>query len=240
MNSLEALGVKPGTDEHHGLMSEYIQAEDFFKAANVWLEKASPVVVNSIFPHLEDYFGRWNPGGFMVFPLGMHEDLGSIRLHVYPLGIRETSHGPNIHNHAWHLASKVLAGNYVDVIYDLEDQGIVTNYDPLNQDNLFRIFSTRRLPSGQDELVTEGRVVRPVPTLRRSVSTGSTHNIEAGIYHLTIIPDDELTATLVVDSPAFTNKTGILLATGQERITRNRLIVDEASILLAKEQLLSV
>lgn len=100
--SLEEIGFKSGYDTRHLQRGDpqVLLPNRFFDQAYALLEKAEPIVLDGVVPNLEQYSGRWNPGGFMVFPLGVHEVLGSLRLHVYPRGIpRETDQGPNIHNH---------------------------------------------------------------------------------------------------------------------------------------------
>lgn len=111
----------------------------------------------------------------MVYPLGVHDVLGSLRFHVYPKGIsRESDQGPNI------------------------------------------------------------------------------HTIEANIiYHLTTIPQEQLTATLVLDSPAFADTTdvlinstspqlsGVQIESAMTEIARVRRSIDHTTTVLAKAQLMS-
>lgn len=254
LESLKALGFKQGHDVQHlqRIDPQDLLAPRFFADANTLLEKAGSIVLDEVVPNLEKFAGRWNPGGFMVFPLGVHDRLGSLRFHVYPRGIpRETEQGPNIHNHGWHLFSRVLIGHYRDTIYDLEPQGIVTDPNPnLSKQGLLRLYQTMRRPDGLDVLVTDGSVVRPVPTLDREIPAGKVHTIEANvIYHLTTIPADQLTATLVLDSPAFVDTTDVLINSASpqltgpnsriEEIARTRIIVENATAIFAKAQLMS-
>jgi hypothetical protein len=252
--SLEVLGFKSGHDTQHLQRSnpQILVPNRFFDQANALMEKAEPIVLDEVIPHLEQHPGRWNPGGFMAFPLGVHDVLGSLRFHVYPRGIpRETDQGPNIHNHGWHLFSRVLIGHYRDIIYSLENQGRVTdtNYN-LEERGLIRLYKTERKPNGLDFLVTDGTVVRAVPVDNKDVSAGRYHTIEANvIYHLTTIPQDQLTATLVLDSPAFVYSTDVLISSaspqltesnsGIEEIARQRRNVNFTTAVLAKNQLMS-
>ena len=213
------------------------------------------MVLEEVVPHLEEYEGRWNPGGFMVFPLGVHDVLGSLRFHVYPKGIpREIDQGgPNIHNHGWHLISNVLVGHYRDTLYALENQGVVLGSNSqLGEKGLLRLFHTRRNVGGNDMLVTDGRVVRPVPTLNREVPAGNIHTIEANIiYHLTTISENQLTATLVLDSPAFVDSTdvlinsaspqlsGVQIESAMTEVANARRSVNYTTTVLAKAQLMS-
>lgn len=255
-NSLESLGFKSGHDVQHLQRADphELLAGNFFDQATNLLQKASPIVLEELVPHLEEYEGRWNPGGFMVYPLGVHEVLGSLRFHVYPRGIpRESDQGPNIHNHGWHLISKILVGEYRDTIYNLEDQGVVLgSSSQLQERGLLRLFRTMRNPGGRDVLVTDGTVVRPVPTRHREAQTGDIHTIEANVvYHLTTIPEEQLTATLVLDSPAFTDTTdvlinsaspqlsGVQIESAMTEVARARRLIDHTTTVLAKAQLTS-
>lgn len=256
-NSLESLGFKSGHDVQHlqRVNPSDLLAGNFFDQATVVLQKAGPLVLEEIVPHLEEYEGRWNPGGFMVYPLGVHEVLGSLRFHVYPRGVpRESDQGPNIHNHGWHLISKILVGEYQDTIYDLERQGVVLgSSSQLQERGLLRLFQTMRNPGGRDVLVTDGTVVRPVPTRYREAQTGDIHTIEANtVYHLTTIPEEQLTATLVLDSPAFTDTTdvlinsaspqlsGVQIESAMTEVARARRLIDQTTTVFAKAQLMSV
>ncbi len=255
-NSLEALDFKSGHDVQHlqRIDPSELLAGNFFDQATVLLQKAGPMVLEEVVPHLEEYEGRWNPGGFMVYPLGVHDVLGSLRFHVYPRGIpRESDQGPNIHNHGWHLISNVLVEHYRDTLYDLENQGVVLGSSPqLEERGLLRLFQTRRNAGGRDVLVTDGTVVRSVPTLNREVPAGNIHTIEANvIYHLTTIPQEQLTATLVLDSPAFADTTdvlinsaspqlsGVQIESAMTEIARARRSIDHTTTVLAKAQLIS-
>lgn len=252
-NSLEALGFQPGHDVAHKVLISPtdLPAGAFFDRANNLLDKAGPVVLNEVIPQLEKFDGRWNPGSFMVYPLGVHKELGSLRFHVYPQGMpRETEQGPNTHNHAWHLFSRVLVGDYTDTIYKLENHGLVTDANSkLAEAGLLRLFQTRRNTNGRDVLVTDGTVVKPIPVEDRAVAAGGVHTIEATrVYHLTTIPSEVLAATLVLDSPAFGNTTDVLISSTSPQlagcdnplveISRIRRDIDQTTTVLAKNQLM--
>ncbi len=240
--SLEKFGINSGHDERHSAMAERqkVKAERFFAEADQLATEITPVVTKEIISRLEEYEGKWNPGGFMVFSLGVHQKLGSVRLHIYPQGIaRKTAQGPNIHNHAWHLFSKVLIGPYSDTIYELNREEKRGTDGFQLEKAVFRLFETRRNPRGQDTLVTDGTLVRPIPILKRKIPTGQSHSIEAEkIYHLTTIPATQLAATLVIDSPAFGKTTHVLLKERLQEILRIRKPIEYSQAVLAKKQLL--
>lgn len=241
MNSLEALRIKQGRDEQHSHLVNYrdFAAENFFEVATNLLEKATPIVLRDIIPNLEEHSGRWNPGGFMVFPLGLIEGLGSLRLHVWPAGLtRQTSHGPDIHNHAWHLISKVLSGNYSDTLYRIEQEKIADPDDRNDKKSLLRVFRTRLNSDGKDILISDGTFAKPIPVMKRQISAGRIHTIKAGDHHLTTIPPEQSTATLVLDSPAFGETTDVIFDSSATQIARSRQLVERSSAILAKKQLL--
>ncbi|OGH24078.1 MAG: hypothetical protein A2698_00550 [Candidatus Levybacteria bacterium RIFCSPHIGHO2_01_FULL_42_15] len=241
MRSLEAFGIKLGSDAQHRLMVDIgdFPPGDHFNRAASFLTETSSVVLKEIVPHLEDYPGRWNPGSFMVFPLGLHDELGSLRLHVWPAGLRETSYGPNIHEHGWHLSSLVLVGHYSDNLYKLEHASVVDSGASRAKADLLRLYMTKRNTGGQDALITDGTLVRPKIISERQIPEGQIHHIEAGAYHFTTIPLEQLVVTLVVDSPAFVDATGVLLDSNRPaQIDRRRIQVKHSHVLLAREQIM--
>lgn len=240
MTYLEAFGIKPGSDERHLIMvDDLLQAEDFFQKAEGALAQLAPVVLEEVVPHLEEYHGRWNPGGFMAFPLGLHDELGSLRLHIWPVGVpRENSDGPNIHNHAWFLSSRILAGVYSDTLFELEEHDVMTDSEYIRSEGLLQVFETRRNPDGLDELVTDGLFVRPIPILNREVSAGGTHRIYLDMYHVTTVPIEQLAMTLIFDSPAFATTTRVLIDSARIKSGRSRKVIESSNALLAKDQIM--
>lgn len=241
MKHLETLGIISGNDLQHRYLADPKKYEPskFFDTAFKLLKQASPIVLEKVVPFLENYPGRWNPGGFMVFPLGLMEDSSSLRLHVSAANLpRNILDGPFIHNHGWHLASQVIAGEYSDTIFDIKRQpsDIKTNAEK----GVFRLYETKRNPGGLDELVTDGAIVKALPVKERHISEGNFHRIEAiTVYHLPTTPSEQLAATLVLDSPAFVNSTYVLIDNKVGKtIFRRRLVVDRESVEIAKEQLL--
>jgi hypothetical protein len=235
---LEAFGIKQGHDAQHSRMADLklFEPNKYFVEAKNLLTQIISTVLDKVIPELEQYAGRWNPGGFMVFPLGMIEDGSSLRLHVSPQGMkRDILGGPFIHNHGWHLVSKILAGNYSDTIYSLEKTSLISTD---SEKNLLRLYETRRNPEGQDELVTNGMIVRATAVEERNILAGDFHTIEAiNVYHKPTTPSEQLAATLVLDSPAFTNTTHVLLDNEGFTVERKRKPLDLKSIGIAKEQL---
>ncbi|MGZ6005473.1 MAG: hypothetical protein ACXWLH_04975 [Candidatus Saccharimonadales bacterium] len=243
MSRLAELGIGSGLDEQHikSVNQLFIPPDDFASNAAELLDQLGPIVIEDVVPDLESHFGRWNPGGFMVFPLGMHS-LGSLRLHVWPKNEpRETNDGPSIHSHAWHLSSLILNGLYADTLFDLE---VLQDYQPKSgEDPLPRLYRSQLKADGRDVLVTDGEHVRPIPISDREYVAGEKHFIPAGVPHLPRIPAGQTTATLVIDSPAFAETTQVLLYPHMEhsnnQVARSRRLVDQAAATAVKAQLLS-
>ncbi len=237
---LEALGIKSGQDAQHSHLvqpADY-EAERYFAQARDLLLQATVVVLEEIVPQLEKYAGRWNPGGFMVFLLGLTEDGSSLRLHVSAEGMRrDILNGPFIHNHGWQLISRVLAGEYSDQIFDVKKEPSADVTIP--EKGILRLYETRRNANGIDELVTDGTIVKATPIEDREIHAGEFHSIEAmKVYHKPTTPSDRLAATLVLDSPAFTKTTHVLLANSEPiTLERRRIALEQESIEVAKEQL---
>lgn len=237
-NRLEKFGIQPGHDVQHQQMADYgeLKQSGYFDRATTALGRLAPAVFEDVVPNLDEVPGRWNPGGFIVFPLGMHNDLGSLRLHVWPKGMsRESENGPNIHNHAWLLASQVLTGMYKDTLYDVQPS--LDDEQPPEGEEPLRLYRRSRDEIGRDVLVTDGKPMIAVPVEERRVPAGGTHTIDRDVYHLTTIPDDELAATLVFDSPAFAPSTEVLIRGRERVIEARRPAIDLAALALAQEQL---
>lgn len=206
MYILESLGITyEGTKPlAHAGQARYAEDPDlFFHRAFELLDKLGPLVRREVIPRLDEYRGRWHPTGFMVHPLGTHRQVGSIRLHLWPVGHRwreakgngfledENIFDGDIHNHAWHVASSVLAG-YADSIYTLSDPALPGG--PKN----FRLFRVGYAVDAPDKLADTGLSVGAAVSERRSIERAGSHTILAGEYHAPTIANDTFAATLVV------------------------------------------
>lgn len=108
-------------------------------------------------------------------------------------------------------------------------------------DDIFQLYETRRGEGGKDRLVTDGTLVRAIPSGERRVPAGKTHTIEAvTIYHLPTTSSDEFAATLILDSPAFASSTHVLFARDHKLKERVRKQPSPDDVALAKEQLKAI
>lgn len=239
MASLQERGITSGDDANHTRVAEaeQLQANAFFDRAAELLEAVSDDVLADIVPNLEHYEGRWHPNGFMVFQLGVTPDGSSLRLHIWPRGERHGAEwGTTIHDHAWHLASRVLAGTYTDRLVNVD---LTPSGDEVRA-GLLRVYQAGYGPDGQQGLVTDGRYAAVELSEPRVVPAGRMHTIEAGVYHSTTIGDDELAATLILDSPKVIDGPNVLMdAPSGEPIYATRPAISEADKLRAKDQVLA-
>lgn len=210
-------------------------------------------VPDRVIPNLEQVEGRWHPSGFMVFPLGEHRDLGFVRLHIWPKELRRREDrgrdnlgdvwDGDIHNHAWHVTSYVIAG-YCDTLYDVarDPDPNSRSYESVTADALhhFRMFRAKyNKASGADALVTQGRSVIATPREEREFFPTDINEIKVGDYHAPTIPDDEFAATLAFNSHRVTRSgPDILIGGTATSIVGVRRRVTTAEKLFAKAQLL--
>jgi hypothetical protein len=244
MKELEKFGIRMGEDLQH---SHSARLEDFpfaehTERADTFLNEIASTVLTNVREIVSSIKGKWNPGGFMVFPLGLTEDACSVRFHVWPQGMdRKTDQGPNPHNHSLHLSSRIMIGQYSDYILDVKslknESG--SEADALKENDVYGLYSTHRTPGGKDILKTDGSLVRAIPRVSRNLRQGETHHIEAGEYHLSAVPQEILAATLVLDTPSFRESSDLLLKSIEPEILRVRRSLEEAQIHMAMDQVVA-
>lgn len=243
MKALEKFGVRTGEDLQHQQMAsvEAFPFESHTQRAESFLAQISATVLANVQEIFASMKGKWNPGGFMVFPLGLLEDGSSLRFHVWPQGMeRKTDQGPNPHNHSLHLSSRIVIGQYSDVILDVKPvvSESESKTEALKNSDVYGLYSTHRTPGGKDILRTDGTLVQAIPRLPRELREGQAHHIEAGEYHLSTIPKEILAATLVLDTPAFRESSDLLLKSLEPEILRVRRNLEEIQIRTAMDQVI--
>ncbi|MGP4014653.1 hypothetical protein [Saccharopolyspora sp. 5N708] len=153
---------------------------------------------------------KWHPNGFAVFHLGTMPGGGRLRLHIWPTieRVARPKH-PSVHCHEWHLASRVLAGVYTDVLYDAAPvAGSAQSW--------LRGFLIRYQPGRPDIIERSGDAYQIAERERRTVTAGETHCIEAGVFHETTVDSTGFAATLALTSGSVS---GISLILGEEAET---------------------
>lgn len=243
MKALAKFGIRSGEDLQHShtALPENFPFPEYSQRAEAFLNEISATVLANVKEIFADVKGKWNPGGFMVFPLGLTDDGCSIRFHVWPQGMkRKTDQGPNPHNHALHLSSRIVIGQYSDFILDVNKLDIapVSKSDALKEVDVYGLYGTYRTPGGKDILKTDGTLVKATPRTARNLREGETHHIKAGEYHLSTVPKEILAATLVLDSPSFRESSDLLLKSIEPEILRVRRNLEETQIQTAMEQVI--
>ena len=249
MRFLAAHGIVPNDRQLLKRERLTIDSAAFFAGASALLPVLAPVIEEEVVKALPTLQGRWHPTGFMVFPLGAHPDYGTLRLHIWPAGIRHriiqgrgdlgVIHDGDIHNHAWNIVSLVLT-SYHDHIYGVERLACPQEAVLLDDPEVFRKFSVAYHPGDRQTLVTDGSHVLARTTQRRVLGGGELHTIAAGDYHAPVVPTDAVGATLVFSSPrVMSNGPDVLIGGvgGAIEGARRSVVRDEAHE--ARDQLTS-
>jgi hypothetical protein len=194
--------------ESHQHTIDSLEPAVFFAQAEDILAEYTSVVTDDVIPRLTEWQGvaRRHPLGFAVVPLKVLEDGSSLRLHVWPKDLRlgHSLKKPTIHDHGWHLISRVLTPDpYQDIRYNAQRVSDMprTEEERITR-GLQRVFRAHYPPEPQ-ELRTDGTCARVTPIEDKGgiVLPGQYNRIVAGEYHLDTIPFDQTVATLCLDSP---------------------------------------
>lgn len=248
MSTLARYNIQPSNDATALLHNRQnvLSAAEFFSRAPKLLDQLGNVVAAEIIPNLEHYRGRWHPTGFMAYPLGVHPQLGDLRLHIWPKGLRQRRligkgpmgeiHDGDIHDHSWNIVSLVMEF-YSDNFYDVSS---VPGESLLEQkdSSRFRVYNVTYAKNGRQGLATSGNCVEAGVKDVRAARRGDFHTIDAGVFHAPTIPEDKLGATLVFSSPRVaTSGPDILIAGTKDPIFDIRRVITTAEARLAKSQL---
>ena len=250
---LEKSGILPvgaailGHSDHNTL-----GADEWFEKSLVKLRQVEGIVREEVIPFLPDFYGRWHPSGFMVYPLGAHITLGGLRLHVWPKDLRKREekglgrlgdgmYDGDIHNHAWNISSIVVAGGYSDIFYDVEPIAEISGLkdEDVSRRGLYHVFRVRYRTSNEPEALTAtGNIVTARGGIKRFVNEGGEHTISAGPYHAPAIREAELGATLVFNSARVHPYGPDILVSGSSKpIIGDRLDVTTEEAVEARTQL---
>jgi hypothetical protein len=253
MTALIKLGFRStnGDALHHNVRKP-ISRDEFFAASERLLPDLADAVHDSTIRDLDSTYGRWHPSGFMVFPLGTHPELGTLRLHIWPTGKRQRQikgrgylgsglYDGDIHNHMWHIKSMTLA-SYQDRFFKTERRNSPASDAGLYEEpDVFRVYRVAYESDQPETLSTDGSCVQAASILDRSLRAGEMHEIEVGQYHAPVLPDDEFGATLVISSFRVDTAGPDVLIGGTARpIVGNRVDVTAQEARQAREQFASI
>lgn len=200
----------------------------FFDQASSLLSALANELAPVLASVVEPLAGRWHPSGFVIFPLGTHDSLGTVRLHVWPAGRRHleprpSAHVRDIHDHVMHIASHVLLGTYSDDIY-----GVTLSEGEADAEAPYWVYVPSAEKPAAEVIVPNGSRASASIERARRVGAGDTHVLLAGDFHVPTIPLGTAAATLVVSSHRV-NPSGphILVAGMSGPITGERRMVSE-------------
>ena len=214
------------------------QPEVFFDNAEHLLRHIEPEVRSDVVPKLEQFEGNWHPLGFMSWKLGTIAGVGTLRLHTWPAGLRrESTRGPKIHDHAWHLSSLIMEGVYTDTIFDVQEVGKILPEEERIQKSLLRVFRPV-LKETSAALKTDGTCAIATATENRSYEAGTTHRIPIKVFHITDIDPDKMATTLILESPPINGHTRILMDTPMDPLRDPKHVIPVEDALFAKEQII--
>lgn len=231
---------RDGTSQELFLQGDTLNdVDNFSRQAVLVLRSAAEEVYEQVIPDLENYEGKWHPLGFMAYRLGNIAAFGTLRLHIWPAGLRKDSpRGPKIHDHAWHLSSLVMSGTYTDEIYEVEEvERPVFSEDDRREQGLLRVYRPKFTETSAS-LDTDGSCAIATPTERRRFEAGLTHDIPVRVFHLTDIPPTESVTTLLIESPTYNTRTRILMDTPMGPLTDPKHDITTEDAVFAKEQIL--
>lgn len=157
--------------------------------------------------------GFWHPNGFAIFHIADVETLGVIRLHVWPIKCRRfLRRHPRIHNHGFRLYSRVLAGDYIESLYAVAGacDAAANSSQPVAR---MRKYSVAVSDGTQRDAVADSGTDALVSLIESGIrySTGSYHDLEAGVYHATQIRSEGLCATVAALSERVADTEDVLL-----------------------------
>lgn len=211
--------------------------------ASSCLQSITGKVRRRLLPVLPAIPGTWHPSGFMVFRLGWHPEMGSLRLHIWPAGLRRRNpkglglYGgvPNgdIHDHAWSVTSQAIA-RYSDNLY-----AAVPGPTDLASAQM-QVYQVEYVSLRRQTLVPTASAVFVEVSQTRSLAPGDQHTIAPGTFHAPTIPPGVTGATLVLDSLPVLDGTRVLIAGGRSNVyhdVRWPVLPNEAT--LAQKQLIS-
>jgi hypothetical protein len=248
MGSLSDHGVRPFSRSfsarpeisHQALLQ--ISGDDFIKMSRETLQNLFRPVVTEVIPGLEGIPGSWHPSGFMVFPIGSHDQLGTLRLHVWPTAVPRRRQlkglGPlgaicdgDIHDHAWIVSSLVLT-SYQDFVYqvsfaEIDEPG----------ENTYGVFEV----DYQDSTQVLSRIrggAKIVSTIPRHFSRGELHSLDPKTFHAPAVPLDVTAATLVFHSGRTSDRTYVLIGDGPESYRETRILITTDEAIQVKTELL--
>jgi hypothetical protein len=167
---------------------------------------------------------RWHPNGFVVAYTSIHFEGVAARLHCWPAQNRiEVDGHPPIHNHVWHLCSKVLLGTYVEQLYELSPA------DPRSK--RFEVYDVSYLDRTLSRISPSGQFVAATVSPPIEYSSGEFHQLRTGAWHATRLDVPLSAVTVMLRSKAMSGFPNLLDVPGRPRASSERTRCDLRTLL---------
>jgi len=171
--------------------------------------------------------------GFDKFKLIVSDDPEyKFRLHVWrPEILPQTEQDVDLHNHRWDFTSTLIAGNMRFMNYDLADK---------DSKEYEEFYMYKYPPRGSDESYNMKYMgTQPVkPRFGGILKKGVTYSISNEIIHSTFIPNQELTATLLIQGPSNQSEAMVLTSEKQKEGISNVSLMNPDMVANKIEKLL--
>jgi hypothetical protein len=170
---------------------------------------------------------RVHPLGFLIANVSAWEM--TMRLHVW----HPSQGGPVdsdylIHSHVFELNSRVLCGSLRNVIYDVRESVAGTR-------EIYRVTY-----AGDSSILEPTQVYATADKVdTQTWAKGESYSFPAGSYHETVVPDDELCATLVLPIPTSMKAPSVLGPRGGGRRVFERVTIGRPGADLILQDLLA-
>jgi hypothetical protein len=165
----------------HHIFSQIIEDQDVHDAARD--------AINLLARDTSPYTPTWHALGFVHCKL-LQTDQGTLRIHIWPKKLRNDAEQKyKIHDHIFSLKSFVICGQVKNKTYELKEP------EKIDKDN-YSLYYVDYLESGS-RLYTTGERLQPHLISETTVQQREIYNVERGIFHESLVSENELVATLV-------------------------------------------
>lgn len=192
----------------HHIFSQIINNQDVHDAARD--------AIKLLESNTSHFTPTWHALGFVHCKL-LQTDQGTLRIHIWPKKLRNDAEQKyKIHDHIFSLKSFVICGEVKNNTYQLKEPN---ESDKPN----YSLYYVDYLNSGS-RLYTKGERYQPNLITETKVQRRQIYNVERGVFHESIVSENELVATLVATYD-HTNETPRMLGAfeGQGDIFRGKI-----------------
>lgn len=163
-----------------------------------------------------DFGLKLHPYGFLHTTLGTGDEGQNLRLHVWIDGDEMRDLPTRVHAHAWTARSHLLTGRLFNETYSIAESG----------SGDYRMFSVEYRGEASVRLPDETRVNVKLSD-SQEYAAGDSYDVAHGVYHRTVVPSDQFTATLFMTSPPISTPLVVGLLGEEEEYVFRRVLVGD-------------